>query len=790
MSTAALSAPRLGVTVSDTMDLHSDDGLGNGDVDIDLDLRSTGGVDDDESLRDAGTDAGQDMQPVSGDQDDFMADNEDLIEEDAVDEDVDLDLQPHSTDHIAALEQRLPQQDDPEEDLIDYSDEEDAAADGTAVAADVGQADTEDYSLVAEEGADHAAVDTISRPGDHAGEVETASQPATVTHKREEDLSREQEQEPYTLQQHGKASPQQEDISKHEEHDGFETSAQEETQSQPRGASEPAIFSTATGVGDSYIAQGGQDDQDFNLHPVNVNFNGKDYWLFQHHDYEGSGDYLLDDTSFLKQPLHAVINACREALSALEVIVPSDLELGFRLDSLHHVELYEEHSTCAFFSLNDILRVYLQLYAHDGITDPEYFCITLLSRPRVSSLLAELSRAATEGIGYSGLDNVITSGQSLFSIHNEHSPTGYSSGEWEEGDEREVSNAQAHIDGDEQDDHEEDHHEGHDEDDVQAPYEQEHGDEEWHPETNDGDQPEPESAAVSATDNANTENAIASTNQYVEHTAASEQNFQDPQDDFIDYSDDEDTQDAPGNQIQASRVSSASATVQGDEPLQTQDYVKHVVEDEQQSKHDDEATHDRQTGVDAGAFAGYDGNDYSYEGFDRRASGGNYEEEYEQDYSDGQELESYPAYDDAQAIVEHTNPLGDPEQQPVDHADDHQVFVGSNVGEPDVVDDTSERANDFLEFDDTTAAPQQPVDNQAAEDEIDYSDEEDGAVSQAPVAASVAAATVVASSTGPLNLSPQGQKRTIDEVGNVVDAFTSTGMLPRKRPNLQHNTDQ
>ncbi|KAJ4360135.1 uncharacterized protein N0V89_000695 [Didymosphaeria variabile] len=779
------------------MDLHSDDGLGfgHGDVDIDLDLRSTGGVDDDESLDDAGTDAGQDVQTVSGDQDDFMADNEDIIEEDVVDEDVELNLQPHSADHITALEQPLPQEDDAEEDLIDYSDEEDTAADGTPVAANAPQADNHDDSVIAEVGADTAAVDEASGPGDYAGEDETGSHLATVSHDGQNDLSLAQEQEPYTLQQHGTASTQQDDESKNENHNDFETSAQE-TQSQVRGASEPAVFSTATGVGESSFAQGGQDGEGSNFHPVNVNFNGKDYWLFQHHDYEGSGDYLLDDASFLEQPLHAVINACREALSALDVIVPSDLELGFRLDSLHHVELYEEHSTCAFFSLNDILRVYLQLYAHDGITDPEYFCITLLSRPRVSSLLAELSRAATEGIGYSGLDNVIASGQSLFSIHNSHSPTEHSSGEWEEGDVQEVSKAQAHLDGGKQDEYEEDHHEGHEGDNVQAPYDEEHGDEGWHHETNNEDQPErenaaevseeKETAAVSASDNADAENAIASTNEHVERsivdTAASEQNVQDPQDDFIDYSDDEDSKGAPGNQIQTSRVSSASATVQGDEASQTQDYAEDVAQDEQQSKHDDEATHIGQAGFGADVFAKYEGNDYSYGG---QASGGGYEEEYGQDYNEGQELESYPAYDDAQAMVEHTNPLGDLEQQPVDHADDLQIFVGSNVGEPDVVDDTFDGTNDFLEFDDTIAAPQQTVDNEAAEDEIDYSDEEDGAVSQAPVAASAAADSVVASSTGPQNLSPQGQKRTIDEVGNgAVDGITSIGMLPRRRPTL------
>jgi hypothetical protein len=810
MSTAALPAAHLEVTPPDTMDIHSEDGLGfdDGDVDIDLDFGSPGGVDDDESLRDAGTDAGQDMQAVLGDQDDFMADNEDIIDEDVVDEDVEVDLHPHSAEHTNALETSLPA--GLEDDLIDYSDDEDAIVGESIVATIARQTDSLDDPVIPAESGDKSEGNP-SHPGSHAGEDEARLQDATDTRQEQSDLAPVQSPILYTTQQPHDASAQPDEQSQHDLHDELETSTRE-VPKQERRASDPTVFSTTTGVDDSSIEHAAQDAQDANFHPVNVNFNGKDYWLFQHHDYEGSGDYLLEDDSLFKQPLNAVINACREALGALDVDVPGDLELGFRLDSLHHVELYEEHSTCVFFSLDDILRVYMQLYAQDGITDPDYFCVTLLSRPRISSLLAELSRAAAEGIGYSGLDNVIASGLTLFPVHDFHSPTEHSFGEWEGGDRQETSQAEDHPEVCEQDYHKREQQENHDREGILGSHEKGHGDDDWHQENNEQEhepelEPKPETtadvseeevnAAVSKSDNATagtaTANASKTAEQSIIHTAVLEQHIQDPQENFLDYSDDESDENAPGDQAQASRISSTSATVQGDDPSQTQEYAKDVTQDEQQGHHHDEAPHDDLANLSAGALAEYEGNDYSYGEFDGQAYGETYEEEYEQENIEGQESEGYAAYDAAQANVENTNHLGDLKQQSADHAEDLSVTAELDVSEPDIVDDTFEvfeGANDFLDFEDTIAAPQQSVNNDAAEDELDYSDEEDGAVGQALVAPSAAADTVVASSTEPQNLSPQGQKRSIDEVGNdVVDATISTGMLSRNRPRVQHHAD-
>lgn len=796
MSTAALPAPHPSAPGPDTMDYHSEDGLGfdDGDVDIDFDLRSAGVADDDESLRDAGTDAGQDMQTVPGDLDDFMADNEDIIEEDIADIDVEVDLHTHPAVHATTLDHSPPP--GSEEDLIDYSDDEGEVVVGSTVATDVPQIDVVDESAIA---GHNSGVNNVSLHGSHAGKDDRKPQQATMPYEAQTDLGSVHSQDLDTTQQPSDAPAQPDEQSQPVVPDDLETSGQT-AHTSGRELSDATVSSTAAGIDNSSIKLGEQDDGGANFHPVNVNFSGKDYWLFQHHDYEGSGDYLLEDEKFLKQPLNSVINACREALDALEVDIPGDFELGFCLDSLHHVELFEEHSTCAFFSLHDILHVYLQLHAQDGIADPEYFCISLVSRPRVSSLLAELSRAATEGIGYSGLDNVISSGQSLFSIQKSHSPTEYSPGNREEDDAQEAFEVQHHTEAQEQDGYMVEQEENVQKD-IQASYgEQGLGDEHWQQESSGKQHPlesEPGATAdisgeyattpISARGDATSGPTIVSANEHVQQpitdTAVFEQSPLGPEENFLDYSDDEYDGDVPDVQAQGSRVSSTSTTIQGDDPSQIQVHADEVAQDGQMREHVIGSSVDNQATSGDDAIAEYEGNDDSPGHIHAQGGGEAYEEDYEQEYGEYQEAESYPGYGVAHAGMEDTNQLGDLEQQVAEDDDDLDLTAELHVAESDAVDDATEGLNDHSEFGNTIAPPQRTLDHDGAEDELDYSDdEEDGVVGQALAAASAAADTVATSSIDPPNLSPQGQKRTIDEVGNDVgDATTPTDA---KRPRV------
>lgn len=836
MSIAALGAPNIEISAPDTMDLHSDNGLDFDDGDIDLDLRSTGGdMDDDVSLRDAGMDAGQDVQTVQGDNDDFMADHEDLIEEDIVD------------DNIEVVEQLEPTV--PEEDLIDYSDEEDVVVEHTPVILDAPQTDNHDIPVAAdiEEPSQTVAQEPLSEEHDR----EAIVQPQTASANIQEfaDLASVEEHEDHSGEQFGdEASPHEQEEPENAAIQAADTSY-EESHISERDTADPQVDrSTTSGVDNDTNEPSGQDPQD-SFHPVNVHFDGHDYWLFKHHDYEESGDYLLENEAIFKQPIHVVVDACRNALRTLGANVSNDLELGFRLDSLYNVELFEEHPTCHFFNLSFILRVYLQLHAQDGNADPDYFCITLLSRPRVSTLVAELHKAATEGIGFSGLNAAIAAGlSSLNTQYPDDSPQD-THDVWEEGDDPEASEGQSDVEADEQyDNRETEHIDAPDEeqDDVNnssGPYTksteeaQEQSNledqvtatlgEQDHQETsnqaeNEEEAENDEHANVEfesgetrieeASQNANGSflektTAVGQVNTGLVGQAANAANaapqerdenpvnpsvndqhsLQDDQEDLLDYSDGED--ETVGNDpVQQTHASSESATVQGDDLTQTQNNVEETVQYEQQNEDIDdagEATYEGYAEPDAEKFTEYDGHGYPYHEFDGQDYGQEHNDGYEQGYNEGQELEAYPAYDASQAD-ETTNYPGEDEQYPNDVFDDTQVPPNFNLGEFDAVDDASVQVDDASNLDSIAAAAQRVKDEHAAEDEIDYSDEEDGAVSQTLVATSAAADTVATSSSGLQNLSPQGQKRTIDEVGNdVANATNSTGKHVHKRCVLQ-----
>lgn len=200
MSTAAISAPHVEITAPDKMDLHSDSGLDFGDVDIDLDLPSTGDLDDDVSVRDAAQDADLDVHTVLGDHDDFMADNEDLIDEDIVDEDVEVDLDLQSAEPTAPPESETVAV---EEDLIDYSDDEDTTLDTTPVVTDSRQNEYPDDSAAVEAGSEQGNPTSTPKIDDHVGVDDSAVQRAQYLHGEEKGLVTVEEQHASLAQQSG-----------------------------------------------------------------------------------------------------------------------------------------------------------------------------------------------------------------------------------------------------------------------------------------------------------------------------------------------------------------------------------------------------------------------------------------------------------------------------------------------------------------------------------------------------------------------------------------------------------
>ena len=80
----AHAIPTLEVSTADDMDIHSDNAFdfNDGDIELDLEPPPTHGQDDDVSINDAASVHEADAQEVPDEQDDFMVDSEDIIEED------------------------------------------------------------------------------------------------------------------------------------------------------------------------------------------------------------------------------------------------------------------------------------------------------------------------------------------------------------------------------------------------------------------------------------------------------------------------------------------------------------------------------------------------------------------------------------------------------------------------------------------------------------------------------------------------------------------------------------
>lgn len=824
MAAAARSLPSLEVTTAaDIMDLHSDDGLDFGDGDIDIELHSTGEInrqDDDLSLHDAGTDLDLDVQTAPADQDDFMVDNEDLIEEDELDYDVNVavDAGRHSTADSGAgqLEPAVA----PEEDLIDYSDDEEQPMwDGHNNTSIAGAAPA-DYSVPAERDSaspsaaqesskalrvvnDSASADEYKEETSHSGDHFESDQP----------WQDEPQADPYAPDPNIEPDAvQHDDNEEHPWEHEHQLDADEEAVSQDRYANLDSQVtkdpSPVSGHNDASVdvhsefdhqAQYEQRRQEILAHPVTVNYEGSELWLFKQHDYEESGDFLLEDESMASTQICNLFNACRTSLGPN---ITDDIEIGLRFDHLHNMELYQDSTPCAVLTLEELVSLYLQLHAHDGTTEPESFYVTLLFRPRVLSMFNELKKAVAEGTGYTALNNAINSGQTAFSARLAHdSPE--QRYDWEDGEEEQESHEDEYHE-EHREKNEEDHQESHDE-------RQEVLNEEQHLEEDAKNAPQPHEqypdneSSASRTDSVDNRVAAADDRTspadshkvedvhevsgfqpHAETTPAKESNYE--EEDLIDYSDDEDQAEVTEvDQAPVDQPSSSSSTVQGDDTFFEQGKVQGSADHNDFPEDGGEDAYQYHGNVTGGLSAQYQESDRNN---DDQVYGEGYNEGFDQAYehdrfANADDFEGFPAHEEDQGDDENTNYYDNFGEQDVDQQVNFTLTAEGGEGgslnavEPTILNDGF-NGDDLLDFDnaDATAdiSPQDQVGG-FSEDEIDY-DDEDGAVGQAPVDASAAADPVAGSSSGLKNLSPQGQKRSIDDVGNDVGYATNpTGTL-------------
>jgi hypothetical protein len=830
MTTTAQVVPALEVSFADDdMDVLSDTALDLADGDIDLDLDTAPSVhDDDMSLNDAATDGGFDLQDLPPDQDDFMADHGDLIEEDDVYDDGNASVAATQPVEDGVVDVEADMLAPPDEDLIDYSDDEaqqpvkmqspsvhedDAHVQVTfGIDEDISvpvddhhedvQPQGEAQPLVAAEAID-AEVQTHH---DHVTETDVpheTSPPVSPVHQAQSPVEPQEDEDEdkhvHTDDDGGVLLPA--DEQSHNDHDNT-VENQEDVQQ-----------AAADAEGNHHSVE-----QQIELRPVTVNYAGNDLWLFKQHDLDDSGDYLLEDMSVAKSSMSDLFQACRTSLGN---DVSDDFEIGLRFDHLHNLELYEDNTACVAVSLERLVGLYYTLQAQDGNNDPECFYITLQFRPRFATLLADVAHYADQGSGYSALEVAVGTGDTHFSNVFSSAPTEHENVDWEE---------------------EEEEHEIEEADTPRSvfstlPQEQEVGETDDHKservETQEAEQEEPEQEEHSIQDGEQQQQDVAlegesnqtrgtqneeahnyqevanidtsenkASHESAEHLEGARESFSEhaPErqtsesrdertpdqiahdkqeaDDFVDYSDDEDEQQDEAVLVQKS--SPSSSTVQGDEPTGVQESRAVLETDGQQAANDTtvdfEAEHEDDVTLLTQAQDGDDVNDYSFQEYAETYDQGDLFQDFQADGTVGDPFEAKDAFE------------GDANQDPTDYKFQN-LGGGANLEfdvQPSYEDDNqfaemppvAEDALDDDGFLDLDNAPEWAIDAEPNsnlpedtvllhDDTITYENEEGGADDQ-PVATSSGADSLAPSNEHTAS-SPQGQKRSIDEVGDGVD---------------------
>jgi hypothetical protein len=776
MAATAQAVRKLEPPADDIMDMHSDSGLDFDDGDIDLDIDPAPPVqpeDDDISLKDATTDAVLDTQTVTADQDDYMIDHEDYDEGDIQlgdamnDDDV-------SADYTATAPQQSPAPVD--DDLIDYSDDDDDYAQPQIQQGSLAQEMTQpdevqdvDQAVDTDIIATEIQVPVSAKEEDHAaGEDDTADQTSFQEQQYEGEFELQNDVEYDTDGDTGGVPLQdveaQTNVSEHQQ--------------------------------DAHNKQ-----RSLETRPITVNYEGNELWLFKQHDTEDSGDWLIDGTSVLHSSLSDLFRACRTSLGE---DISNETELGLRFDHFHNMELFEDSTACVAVSLERLLDLYYTLHAQDGESEPESFYMCLLSRPRFASLLSDVVKHAEQGRGYSGLTSAIAAGETHFVDAFSGHSTEHEGTDWEQEEEEHEENGQS----------ENGEEEGHDDTvtdneaapEVDSAEHEDEGDEEVgshanaHSPSRDETKHENFAESAGATPSGHqsrhgsspaSQHSLEHTEETTQHDDLAKQAAEQLANDTVDYSDDEDDEPQAGGPV---NDSPSSATVQGDHPSTAEaaaDSTQH--EEDHEAGHDDEVYAAEQENYDDHAQSqGQETNDDLAQNEDQFEPEANVESypDHDQDGSFQEYQDTYPTEPDFDGLTNQDYTGYD--YQDLDQQLQNDFIGGGDVNGTDVgesINAGNEFAgdDDFLDLDnaaewgaDLDSTTKVSGDDIYTHDEAlaRHEEEEDGVVEQPAVAASSAADPVAASSTDLQNSSPQGQKRSIDEVGDSVgDAIDLTGML-------------
>jgi hypothetical protein len=811
----AMAQPLSGLDAShvDAMDFLSDAGYDGVDGDIDIDFGPVDGderIDDAISLQDAAVEGEVEPQAAPTDADDFMVDKDDLIEEDEI-EYGDLELEDADHPSADAQTEAAGQTDvapisnsnqDVEEDLIDYSDDEDQQAEvvpntgsqaqdmqeGNTAAETVTEVDNS--AETAPTGTAASAHDEWDNGYEQAGEeieqeLDAPEQPwdgdeASAKWEQQSNLQHEQTSH---AEPDGSTDDQQPAIV-YQEQDKPASSHQSERESEARQANEhPSEFQVRHDDDDDFEAKNedpgsAQAEQPSRLHPVTVNYDGTELWLFKTDDSD-DGEWLLADESIATQPFHYLFHACRAQLGD---DLSSETEIGIRFDNFRGLVLFEDCTACAYSTLKEFVDIYTTLHAQDGQTDPEPLYVTLQFRPRVLTLVGELKKAVQDQLGFTGLENAIAAGQTSFSnTYEQHSDAfeeqwsndGGEGAEAERNEEEAGDDNVAHSD-----------EPNHDADAIHAR----------------GHSAATSSAASSAAEGAHVtvteptpQDVNLSTGGKADHASVTgAHDGEDTQDDdFIDYSDDEGEEDAgQAGRTPAQEASSCSSTVQGDEP--SHDHYATQEPTNESKRHDG----DRQSNPDYAAEGEADRNTHATIGVEEEATSAQYNQDsVSNDPRNAVDDGFVEAYDPDLESGDYSGQTFGPEGHDDYYGDDSNADLGQQ-NDPSLINETEDPnesgtyqdtfvdaedafggADDFVELAAAEVFNDDPsgVTENVIDDEIYYDDEEEAPGQDETVAVSVSVPPSVASSTGLDDQgSPQGQKRPHDEIDGGFDGASDT----------------
>ncbi|KAH7406911.1 hypothetical protein DE146DRAFT_606995 [Phaeosphaeria sp. MPI-PUGE-AT-0046c] len=533
-----------------------------------------------------------------------------------------------------------------------------------------------------------------------------------------------------------------------------------------------------------------EDHRSIETRPITVNYEGNELWLFKQHDTDDSGDWLTDDISLIHSSLSDLFQACRAALGE---DISNETELGLRFDHFHNMEIYEDSTACVAVSLERMVELYHALQAQDGRTDPESFYMCLLSRPRFASLLSDVAKYAEQGSGYSAFNAAVAAGETHFVDQFSEHTTPHEDAEWD--------NADGADDGEHQEGTESAGEDGlgvelQEHDGNSRSEEEAAADEHDHPSvpaTATHSEYEADASQHATPHHADVEepHQQATTNPSPEQDLEQQSEAQKEQlsKDTVDYSDQED--DAEPQKVVSHDGSLSSTTLQVDHSVTDEASVPVPEETEVGNEGHD---HDYLNGE----YDFHAGTEELYDQDDNAESYQEYDQGDAQAYDQGEPLGesqasaaiAYPAEADLEGLTnqeyngyDHDDLDQQLENDFISGADLDGIFAGESLNDAN--------DNDFLDLD---SAPEwaNGQENISAlpddailvnhEDIMQDGKVEDGGLEQPVVAASSAADPVAASSTDLHQVSPQGQKRSIDEVGDTVDDVTDlTGTLWARR---------